>query len=94
MSAKQALHRSEFVGVIVATAALLLLLAPSAKAEVKKIVIDTKTSPDFEGNAFGNAGLYETIRGHAFGELDPNDPHNSIIQDINLAPRNANGWNT
>lgn len=91
MSVKQALHRSEVVGVIIAAAALLLLLAPSVQAEVKKIVIDTNTSPDFEGNAFGNAGPYETIRGHAFGELDPNDPHNSIIQDINLAPRNANG---
>ena len=25
------------------------------------------------------------------GELDPNDPHNRIIQDIELAPRNARG---
>ena len=26
-----------------------------------------------------------------FGELDPNDAHNRIITDIQLAPRNANG---
>ena len=90
MSVKQVLHRSAVVGVVAAAAAL-LPMAPSAQAEVKRIVIDTKTSPDFEGATFGNAGPYETIRGRAFGELDPNDPHNSIIQDINLAPRNANG---
>src|SRR5215469_17108749 len=27
----------------------------------------------------------------SFGELDPNDAHNAIIQDIKLAPRNARG---
>ncbi len=30
------------------------------------------------------------MTGRAFGELDPNDPHNAIITDIQLAPRNAN----
>jgi hypothetical protein len=29
--------------------------------------------------------------GVAFGELDPNDPKNSLIVDIGLAPRNASG---
>lgn len=90
MSLKQLLHHWAAVGVVVAVAAL-LAMAPSAEAEVRRIVIDTKTSPDFGGTAFGNAGPYETIRGRAFGELDPRDPHNSIIQDIDLAPRNANG---
>ena len=27
----------------------------------------------------------------AFGELDPNDRRNAVIQDIQLAPRNARG---
>ena len=31
------------------------------------------------------------MAGRAFGELDPNDPHNAIINDIKLAPKNANG---
>jgi hypothetical protein len=34
---------------------------------------------------------YESLRGRAFGELDPNHPLNAIITDIQLAPRNANG---
>ncbi len=74
-----------------AIAALLLAGAPPAGAHVKKIVIEKKVSPAFDGRSFGNAGQYETLTGRAFGELDPNDPHNAIITDIRLAKRNANG---
>ena len=34
---------------------------------------------------------YERITGKAYGELDPNDPKNALITDIQLAPRNARG---
>ncbi|MDA1185677.1 MAG: alpha/beta hydrolase domain-containing protein [Acidobacteria bacterium] len=71
--------------------AALIAWTPTAQAEVKKIVVDTKVSPAFDGQVYGNAGQYETLAGRAFGELDPNDPHNRIITDIQLAPRNANG---
>ena len=69
----------------------ILMSAPPAGAHVKKIVIDKKVSPAFDAASFGPAGQYETLAGRAFGELDPNDPHNAIITDIKLAPRNANG---
>ncbi|HWF04981.1 MAG TPA: hypothetical protein VHA06_14925 [Candidatus Angelobacter sp.] len=63
--------------------ALVVLLAATfavpASARVVRFVIDTKTSPAFNGATFGNAGQYETLAGRAFGELDPNDPVNSII---------------
>ena len=36
-------------------------------------------------------GQVETLSGHFYGELDPQDPHNSLITDIQLAPRNARG---
>ena len=65
--------------------------AQPAQASVKKIVVDKKVSPAFNGQSFGDAGQYETLAGRAFGELDPNDPHNAIVTDIRLAPRNANG---
>lgn len=72
--------------------ALLTLLATlPASAKVVRFVIDTKTSPAFAGATFGTAGQYETLAGRAFGELDPKDPLNAIIQDISLAPKNANG---
>ncbi|MBI2188928.1 MAG: hypothetical protein HYU37_17655 [Acidobacteria bacterium] len=76
-----------------AAAALVALVAAAqpAQAEIKRIVIDKKVSPAFDGRTFGSAGQYETLAGRAFGELDPNDPHNRVITDLQLAPRNANG---
>jgi hypothetical protein len=74
-----------------AAAGLVMAVASTAQARVTKIVIDNKVSPAFNGASFGSAGPYETLAGRAFGELDPNDPHDAIIQDIKLAPRNARG---
>jgi hypothetical protein len=34
---------------------------------------------------------HEKLSGKAYGELDPADPRNAIITDIDLAPRNARG---
>jgi hypothetical protein len=70
---------------------MLLVWTSSAQAEVKRIVIDRKVSPAFDGKSFASAGQYETLAGRAFGELDPDDPHNRLITDIRLAARNANG---
>jgi len=72
-------------------AAPLMIAASTARAEVRKIVIDKKVSPAFDGATFGSAGQYETVAGRAYGELDPNDPLNAIITDIRLAPKNARG---
>ena len=75
---------------LAATISILALAAP-ASAEVKRILIDKKVSPAFDGAPFGAGGQYETLSGRAFGELDPKHPRNAIIQDIKLAPRNARG---
>lgn len=77
--------------VVLAASAGVLAAASEAEARVTKIVVDAKASPAFNGEAFGAAGTYETLAGRAFGELDPADPHNAIIQDIRNAPRNARG---
>jgi hypothetical protein len=58
---------------------------------VTRIVIDEKQSPAYEGRSFDGAGPYERITGRAFGEIDPADPRNTIIMDLDLAPRNAQG---
>jgi len=64
-----------------------------AGAKVTRIVIDKakSESPTYGGKSFGQVGQYEKIVGRAYGELDPRDPHNSIVQDIQLAPRNSRG---
>jgi hypothetical protein len=71
-----------------AVAAGILVFAAPLTARITKIVIDEKISPAFcKGAAcaaYGDAGQYEQIAGRAFGELDPGDPLNKIIQDIAL----------
>jgi hypothetical protein len=63
----------------------------SAEARITKIVITRVESPTFEGIAFGDVGQYEKLVGRAFGEIDPNDPRNTVISDIALAPQNVRG---
>jgi hypothetical protein len=67
-----------------------LFAAPVTEARVTKITI-ISTTPAFGGRAFGDVGAYEQVGGTASGELDPSDPLNAVITDINLAPLNANG---
>ena len=65
-----------------------LAWAPAAQARVTRIVID-KTGP-ITGQA--PAPDYQELTGRAFGELDPNDPHNTLITDIdNPLAANGNG---
>ncbi len=82
-------RRLAWVGITVVLA--LLAWAPPTQARVTQIIIDTTVSPAFDGQVFGDAGQYETIAGRVFGELDPHDPNNTIINDIDLAPKNENG---
>lgn len=65
--------------------------AVPAQARIKKIQITVKESPTFGGYSWPGVGQYEKIAGKASGELDPNDPKNSIIVDLKLAPKNAQG---
>ena len=61
----------------------------AAEAEIVKIVYERK--PYENGKSFGTIGPYERITGTAFGEVHPADPHNSMIVDIDKAPRNSRG---
>lgn len=69
-----------------AVIAAMLAWTPPAAARVTKIVIDD-TKP-LTGT--GQTLAYEQISGRAFGELDPRDRQNAIIQDIELG-RDADG---
>src|SRR5690349_7344768 len=59
------------------------------KTMITRIIIDRVQSPAFGGVSFGDAGCYEKLVGRAFGELNPTNPLNSAITDIELASRNA-----
>jgi Alpha/beta hydrolase domain len=71
--------------------AISLAVAPNAQARITRIVFTRVESPTFGGQSFGAAGQFEKLVGVAYGEVDPADPHDAIIQDLDLAPRNARG---
>jgi len=66
-------------------------LALPAHARITKVEITAKESPTFGGYSWPGVGPYEKIVGKAYGELDPKDPKNAVIVDLQLAPRNASG---
>jgi hypothetical protein len=61
-----------------------------SQARVTTIVFGAPAQA-YGGAVFGNVGPYEQLDGIATGEIDPKDPANAVIQDIELAPRNARG---
>jgi len=80
--------RSRTVGAIAALGTL--LAAGSAAARVTEIRIDS-VEPFLDGATFGEVGSYLRIKGIAKGEVDPLAHENSIIVDLDKAPRNARG---
>jgi hypothetical protein len=81
-----------FRNIVLTSAALAGLAAWTAPADarVTRIVINSTTDPD-AGLSAGAPFAIKRITGRAFGELDPRDPRNDIIQDIQRAPKNADG---
>lgn len=57
---------------------------------VTEVHIESRT-PYADGQAFGIAGTYETLRGKVRFAVDPRTAANSTIVDLALAPRNAAG---
>ena len=68
-----------------------VVLTRPAHAHVAQITINTVESPTFGGQSFGGVGTYTRISGTFTGKLDPRDPHNAVIVDIDKAPRDAQG---
>jgi hypothetical protein len=65
----------------------------SAEARVTRVVVDPGKSESLalDGKTFGDGLRYERIVGKIYGEIDPKDRRNALIQDIELAPRDAHG---
>ena len=79
--------------VIVSTVAVSLAAlgaAAPAPARIVTVRID-RTEPFADGAAFGAAGAYERVTGVARGEVDPRDPANAGIVNLDRAPRNGRG---
>jgi hypothetical protein len=73
-------------------AVLLLLLAAAvpAFARVTRIEVLSR-APVLNGQSFGDAGPYEEITARVYFAVQPDNPHNRIIVDLDKAPRTAHG---
>jgi hypothetical protein len=78
------------LGVGIAAAVCMLGFASSADARIVALEIE-KSEPFAPGTTFGAAGEYVRIVGKARGELDPANPVNKGIINLDKAPRNARG---
>ena len=81
---------SRTAAAIAAIGLLLLCFGGASSAHITRLEI-LHTEPAFDGQEFGSTGAYDHLTGRAHGEVDPADPKNAVIQDLNLAPRNARG---
>jgi hypothetical protein len=60
------------------------------EARVVRFVVEQKR-PVAEGKSFGDAGPYERLDGTVYIEVDPRDPLNKVIVNLDKAPRTPQG---
>ncbi len=87
------MRRFRVLVTLVLFAAATPLHAELVSLEVRKRepFADGQREPFAEGLSFGDVGPYESITAVANFALDPADPRNRRIVDLDLAPRDANG---
>ena len=66
------------------------LFAPPLAADVSSVDI-VERRPVEDGRLFGDAGLYEEIVARITFAIDPADPVNQVIVNLDRAPRNVRG---
>jgi hypothetical protein len=72
--------------------AVIFLVAATATAQARVTRIEiAKREPFAAGQSFGTVGAYEKIVGRFHGALDPKNPVNAVIVDLDKAPRNVDG---
>jgi hypothetical protein len=76
------------IGFLAALAAL--SIAQSIDARVTRFVVEERVSLA-TGTEWGTAGAYERLKGTAYMEVDPRDPLNAVIVNLDRAPLNARG---
>ena len=69
---------------------ILTLAASLAEARVVRFVVEQR-QPYAGGAEWGTSGAYERLVGTASMEVNPRDPLNAVIVDVDKAPRNARG---
>jgi Alpha/beta hydrolase domain len=68
----------------------LLLGTQVSRARVTRFIVEQRVVVA-GGQDWGRAGPYERLKGRAYMEVDPRDPRNAVIFNLDKAPRNARG---
>src|SRR4051812_813476 len=71
-------------------ALLWFVAACAAHAEMSRVDIAQRVDL-FNGRSYGDVGVYEWLHGRAHFTLDPANPRNKTIVDLDLAPKNDKG---
>jgi hypothetical protein len=74
----------------VAGIALVTLALGTTQAEVTRIQVTSRQNV-LGAKSFGAAGAYEKLVGKVYFAVDPENPHNEVIADIDKAQRNGRG---
>src|ERR1700730_16336734 len=76
---------------LVLLALVLPMVVPaSSEARVVRLVVE-QTRLIADGKSYGEVGPYERLDGTVYIEVDPRDPLNAMIVDLDKAPRTASG---
>ena len=75
---------------LLASVACSILAAEPAEARVVRFVVE-RTRPVLDGRSVGPAGAYERLDGTVYFEVDPRDPLNALIVNLDKAPRTPGG---
>ncbi|HWX35235.1 MAG TPA: alpha/beta hydrolase domain-containing protein, partial [Steroidobacteraceae bacterium] len=81
---------NRYLAVTTTVMSIAFAAAQPSEARVVKFVVEQR-STFVGGAAWGNVGAYEMLRGTAYLEVDPRDPRDAVIVDLENAPRNAHG---
>ena len=74
----------------VVLASVFLFAAGSTHARVVRFEV-THVRTFASGTSFGSVGQYQRLDGTAYFEVDPRDPHNAVIVNLDKAPRGGPG---
>ena len=79
-----------FIVAALAVLALPIVVPSPSEARVIRIVVEQKRLV-LDGKDFGDVGPYERVDGTVYFEVDPNDPLNAGIVNLDKAPKTPEG---
>src|SRR5260370_23677066 len=82
--------KNRFLVLLGAVLLLASVVVQPSEARVVRFVVEQRRS-FASGATWGPSGAYERLDGTAYMEVDPRDPLNAVIVNLDKAPRNARG---